>query len=53
MANSSQRNAAKATWNKGYDDGRNRREAQSTDRVYILGWVRGDAAADYDENVFE
>jgi hypothetical protein len=47
------REAARATWDNGYDDGRNRRDAQSTDPTYIIGWVRGDAAADAAENIFE
>lgn len=53
MVEPSRQDAAKATWDKGYDDGRNRREAQSSDPTYIIGWIRGDVAADTRENVFE
>lgn len=51
MADPSQQEAARALWDEGYDDGRNRREAQSADPTYAIGWRRGDAAADYAENV--
>ncbi len=51
MADLSQRETAEATWNEGYEDGRNRREAQSSDPTYAIGFTKGDAAADYRENV--
>ncbi len=53
VAGPSRKEAARATWNEGYDDGQNRREAQSSDPTYTIGWIRGDAAADYHENVSE
>lgn len=53
MATPSQQETAKATWNKGYSDGRDCHEAQFDDPTYIIGWTRGDAVADYHENVFE
>jgi hypothetical protein len=54
MADPSQREAAEATWRAGYTDGKNRRsEAQPNDPTYMIGWVRGNAFADYLDNVSE
>jgi hypothetical protein len=52
-ADAANKDALKATWQQGYDDGAGRREAASEDPTYLLGWVKGDAYADTRENVFE
>ena len=53
VAEAASKAEARAIWQQGYNDGRRRRDSQSTNPTYMIGWVRGDAAADYAENVFE